>query len=272
MALEVAQAYTRSRQVLTPLRANTGTDLITLYQPGLALPTDRTAGLRYNGYLTNLRARIKVPSLPESTLPNLDTGSTRTDRITAVRNQEWGSPRYELDIFLRTTFTGWLCIATISLLNRPPFYITNLMGFLSDGVAFHLAAESVLACQLRNVGYGLLQGADEVIIFGDVREEAIALPTEGHQVSLTSDSSVTVGTTSQQVLPANGARKTATLTNSSSTQKIYLSYNPVASVGVGLLLYPNGGTLNIDRENFYAGAIAAIADAPGANLLVSEGV
>jgi hypothetical protein len=246
--------------------------LITLYQPGLVLPTDRTAGLRYNGYLTNLRAKIQISSLPESTLPNLSAGSTRSDRLTAVRNQEWLSPRYELDILLRTTYTGWLTIATISLLNRPPYHIVNLMGYFSDNVAFHVAAESVLACRMRNVGFGLLQGSDELVIYGDVREEAIALPQESHQVTVTSDTSMAVGTTSQSVLAANGARKVATLTNSSSTQKIYLSYSPIAQVGTGLLLYPNGGTLNIDRENYYAGAIAAIADAPGANLLVSEGV
>lgn len=273
MNLAVQQAYSRSTQILTSLQAANGGDLITLYQPGLVSPWDRVSTLRFYGYISDLRAKIDIASIPETDLPNVDIGANRTQRITAVRDQEWNAPRYELEILMKTTYSGgWHSIFSVSLLNRLPFYIVDLLGYFSNQVAFSVAADAVLGVRIKDVGYGFLKGDDRITIYGAAKEEALALPTESPEITLTTDSSPTIGETSVTVLPANPHRKVASIVNRSSDRIVYLTYSPIATLGNGFCIYPNGGALNIDQTNLYKGAIAAIADGPGAQLAISEGV
>lgn len=272
MPLGVQQAYNRSAQILQKLGAATGVNPIVIYQPGLVTPWDRTASLRYYGFLTDLRMRISVPSYPEVDLPNLDASSTRTARVSAVRDQEWKSNRCELDLLLKTAYSPWQVLSTVSIINRPPYYVVNVAPYLTDNISFLIASDAVLAVRLRDVGFGLLKGADELVIFGAVREEAIAVPSDGDEIIYTTETTLTIGTSPVTALAANSARKGATLINASPSQTIYLSYSPTAQLGSGLMINPGGGTLNIDSSNLFKGAIAAIADGAGATLLVSEGI
>lgn len=273
MSLAVQQAYARSAQILTTLQAGNGGSLVTLYQPSVVTPWDITASLRFNGYISDLRCRIDINSLDETNIPDLGLQSNRTQRITAVRDQEWNAPRYELEVLMQSTYSGgWHSLFTVSLLNRLPYYIIDLLGYFSNQVAFAVAADAILGVRIVDAGYGFLKGDDRVTIFGAAKEEALALPTESPEIVSTSDATVTVQDVSAVVLPANPARKLATLTNASTNRILYLTYNSTAQVGKGFCLYPNGGTLNIDTANLYRGAITAIADGPNAPLSVAEAV
>lgn len=263
--------YSRAVQILKKLDSQTGGAITVIYQPGVVTPWDRTATLRWDGFLTDLRATVSVPSFPETDLPNLDASSSRTARIVAVRDQEWKSNRCELDLLMKTAYTGWIRLSTISVINRPPFFVVNLAPYLTDQVSSTIAPDAVLAVQLRDVGFGLLKGADFISIYGAVREQSIPVPNDGYEIIATQETTLNVGETTVTALAANPARKVATLINASSDRTIYLSYAPVAQLGQGLQINPNGGVMNIDSTNLFKGAIAAVADGPGATLLVTEG-
>jgi hypothetical protein len=104
-----------------------------------------------------------------------------------------------------------------------------------------------------------------------VREQSIPVPNDGYEIIASSETTLTIADTTVVALAANPARKAATLINASPDRTIYLSYNPVAQLNRGIQINPNGGAFNIDSTNLFKGAIAAVADGPGATLLVSEG-
>ena len=269
---EIQQVYSRSTQILHKLTAQSGDAIQTLYQPGLLTPYDRAPALRFYGFITDLRVNINIQSLAESELPNIDLGTSRTDRVAAVRDLEWNSPRKQLDIYLATsTSAGWVNIATLSLLNRRPFYIVNLLSYVSTNVAFQIANDAKLGVSISDVGYGLLEGNDTVTLFGAAKEEITAIPTESPVITTAQNYGAAITSTSRSVLSANPARKQATFINRSNSETIWLSYAPVAEVGKGLELRPHGGAYEINFSNPYKGAIAAIASG-NANLAMLEAI
>jgi hypothetical protein len=259
MAPTLQQSYSRSVNVLKTFQQNTANSRIVLYQPGLVSPYDRVASLRYYGFITDLRVKIDINSIEESPIPNLDVTSSRTDRITAVRDMEWRSPRKQLDLFLRNSSSDWVNIASVSLLNRMPYYHLNLLGYLSDTGAFCIGNDSALAAQITDVGYGLLGVRDYVSFFGSVREEVTVLADQGTQISFSTDFNWLVSQQSALILPANPNRLQATFINTSLEHEVYLSYNPVAVAGRGITLMRGGGSYEINSSNLYRGAISAVA-------------
>ncbi|MFE4108568.1 hypothetical protein [Almyronema epifaneia] len=269
----ITQAYSRSKQILKTLTEQSGSSIVQLYQPGLVTPWDRTSSLRYYGFITDLRCNIDISSLPESELPDLSAATSRTDRITAVRDLEWRSPRKQLDFLMRDTYSGgWQKIASLSLLNREPYYMINLLAYLSDNVAFMVANDAALGVQVVNVGKGLLEGADKVTVFGAVKEEVTTIPQEASEIVTSQDLSFPVAEQSAIVIPANPARKQLSLVNRSASATVYLSYASLAQIGYGIALYPNGGAYEINQSNLYKGAISAIATGPNALLSGMEAV
>lgn len=272
MVANLVQSYTRSQQILTQVTPDNQTSVITLYQPGLVTPWDRTSSLRYYGFISDLRVNIDISSLPETQIPQLDLGASRTERLTAVKQMEWGSPRYELDMLMKKSNTGWLPVASLSLLNRRPYYLINVLNYLTDQVAFQVANDAVLGIRVRDVGHGLMNGDDRLTFFGAVKEEVSTIPSEFPEITLSQDYFVNVGDTSTIVLPANAGRKQATFVNTSDSHKVFLSYAAVAQLNKGILLYPNGGSYEINLgQNLYKGAITAISE-DTANLSILEGV
>ena len=71
------------------------------------------------------------------------------------------------------------------------------------------------------------------------------------------DISRVVGTSSVQVLAANGSRTEARIANDSLTQIIYIAYGVAAVVGGGIRLNPRGGFVITDTTS----AINAISTA-----------
>lgn len=259
MASTLQQSYSRSVNILKSFQQNTANSRIVLYQPGLVSPYDRVASLRYYGFITDLRVKIDINSLDESPIPNLDVTASRSDRITAVRDMEWKAPRKQLDLFLRNSSSGWTNIASISLLNRTPYYHLNLLGYLSDTGAFCIGNDSVLAAQITDIGYGLLNTGDYLSFFGSVREEVTVLADQGTQISFSTDFNWDVNSESALILPANPNRLQATFVNTSLEHEIFLSYNPVAAVGRGIALMRGGGSYEINSSNLYRGAISAVS-------------
>lgn len=254
----IEQTYSRSTQILSKLNRDSGTDILTVYEPGYVSPHDLVGSTRFYGYITDIRCRVYMDALPEVELPEIQIGDSRTKRITAVRDMEWTSPRKQMNLLLRDSKSGgWVNIASISLLKRPPYYQVNLMQFLSDNVAFAMANDSALGVQIENVGYGLLIANDEVTIWGSVKEELSVLPqnekivthTQSHAWNITEDSSV--------LLASNTDRLLATFVNIGGSNA-YLNFNTDAISGRGITLMPGGGSYEINITNPFKGSISAI--------------
>lgn len=256
------QAYSRTETVITTLTAATGGDLVEIYTPGLSSPLDTVASLRWNGFITGLRAMIDINSIEESAIPRLDVDSSRTDRITAVRDMEWRSARKELELLIRDSVTPWTPIASISLLNRLPYYHVALLPYLGDDGFFNCGNDAVIGARIVNAGYGFLAGDDRVTIFGSVREEALSLPTDAEEIQASDSYQWSLSTVNQIILPPNANRLLVTLVNTSRTHDAYIAYGGVAQRGYGITLVRGGGTHEINLTNLYRGAIAAIADGP----------
>lgn len=271
MGFAPISSYNRTAQILTTINASNATGLTVVYQPGIVNPMDKVQSLTYYGFITSLRAMVKVKSLEEYTLPDIDGGTQRTDRYVAIRESEWGQPRYEMSIFLRTSFVPWTEVARVSIQNRPPFYQTDLLQFLTNQIAFEVANDGMIGVQFRDAGFGFPRDGDEVVLLGSVREEVTILPSEPIEATISSDSQVTVGNQTVVVLPANSSRKSASIVNTSDSGVVFVSFNAIAEVGKGIALYANGGSYEINTTNLYRGALTAISDTAGSTLAISEG-
>lgn len=260
MTLLLEQTYSRSTQILSRLNNGSGSHVITIYEPGYISPYDRVASTRFYGYITDLRCKVDINSLDEAILPEIGIGDSRTKRITAVRDMEWTSPRKQMELLLRSPQSGeWINVASISLLNRLPFYQVNLMQFLTDNVAFAVSNNSAVGVQITNVGYGLLAATDEITIWGAVKEELSVLPDRVKEVTHTQSHRWEVTETSRILLPSNSARLQATFTNTGD-YTVYLNFNTDAQIGRGISLMPRGGSYEINLTNPFKGSISAVVD------------
>jgi hypothetical protein len=258
--MKIQQSISRNVQVLQTMPiANNG--IITIYRLGEVSPYDRVNSLRFYGFIISLRLLVDIDSLSETQLPDLDVATSRTDRLMLLRDNEWKSPRKQLELLLRNSRTPWTRIASVSLLNRVPFYHVDLMPYLCNGVAFEIANNSILAARIIDVGYGLLQGADQVTFYGATKEEITTLPTDSPEISFATPYSWTIHE-KERILPANPNRLQVTLTNKSDTEDIFIGYSNNLTQGREICLKRGGGSYEINLSNLYRGDIFAIAASP----------
>lgn len=262
--------YSRSVTILRQYSSASLGNFQTIYEPGFTTPWDRLPINRYYGFITDLRLKIRINSLPEQELPNLDAEQSRTERLTAVRDMEWLSARYEFGLYLQATGTGPLHIASISLLNRKPFYHVNLLPYFTDNSLINLAADARILGRVENAGYGLLNTNDELVVFGSVKEEVTTLPEDAKQISICQSFGQTIGVAPVQLLPVNANRLQATFVNNHATNRVFLNYGSTAVAGQGITLMPNGGSYEINATNPYKGVISAVASAASTTISFME--
>lgn len=258
--------YSRSTTILKRFTSSSLNQINVLYEPGFVSPWDLLPTTRYCGFITDLRLMVRIQSIDEQELPELEVTATRTERITAVRDMEWGGKRKEIALFIETSSMPPCQIASIALLNRIPYYHVNLMPYFTDNGIINVAADARILAGIKDAGYGLLQGTDEVTVFGSVKEEVTTLPEEPRIIQYCQPHSWTVSTASLQILPTNENRLQTTFVNRHNAAKIYLNYGALAEVGKGICLMPNGGSYEINKTNPYQGIVSAIADTAGATL------
>lgn len=257
MSAGIQQAFSRSVNILQPFQGSFNGGMTIIYQPGLVSPYDRVPSLRYYGFVTDLRMMVDINSIEENTIPDLTVTSSRTERLAAVRDMEWKNPRKQIDFFVQNSYTPWIRIASISLLNRVPYYHINLLSYFSDTGVFNVGNDTVIGAKIINVGYGLLEDSDSVNIFGSAKEEITVLPDQAREISYATDYDWEVTTESRLVLPANPNRLQATFVNSSLEHNIYLSYASEAQMGKGIALIKGGGSYEINASNLYRGQVSA---------------
>ncbi|MEM9118225.1 MAG: hypothetical protein AAGD09_10125 [Cyanobacteria bacterium P01_F01_bin.56] len=264
------EIYNRSVQIIEPITSVNASQITVIYDSGYVSPFDITQAIKFYGFITDLRARIDIQSLPESEIPDIPLGTSRTAKSEIVRELEYGAARYELELLIRNTYSGWMPLFNFSLLNRRPFYVVDLLSYLSNQPAFAMANDAMLGVRVVDVGHGTMQAGDSVNIFGAAREEVTSLPSEGDLITQSSENALIIGTSSEIVLAAAPLRKQAVITNRSETATVTLSYQPIATPDDGIVLYPGGGVYEINRTNLYRGLISAISSEADTNLSMAE--
>lgn len=255
---ELQQTYSRTQQILSSFREGNNS-LQTIYQPSAISPYDRVQTLRFYGFITSLRMRVDINSMVEADIPNLDADTSRTERLTALRDMEWRSPRKQISFFMRTARLDWQPIFDVSLMNRLPYYQVNLLPYLTDNISFDTSNDFMLGAQITDVGYGKLSGEDNVLIFGSVREEITTLPTDSKEISFAQPFSWEINTDSRVILPANPKRQQVTLVNRSLTEEVFINYGSSSQMNRGITLMRGGGSYEINMSNLYRGAISAVS-------------
>ncbi|HEY9663801.1 MAG TPA: hypothetical protein V6C65_35585, partial [Allocoleopsis sp.] len=140
--MAIIESYNRSFNILSRFTNEDGNQIKTIYEPGELTPYDIYTSLRYHGLVTDLRVKVDVSSIAEAGIPDISLLSSPSEKVKAARELEWNSPRKELRLYLATSNQPQCHIATISLLNRRPYYHVNLMPYLSDNGVFNIANDA----------------------------------------------------------------------------------------------------------------------------------
>lgn len=261
----VVESYSRSVNILKPIGSHHESQILEIYRPGLLTPWDRSTTKRFYGFITDLRVKIDVNSIAEMPLPDLDLTTSRMERMTSIRDAEWNSPRMELAILLKTSTCPLTEIASLSLLNRRPYYQVNLMGYLTDNGIFAMANDASLYVRIKNVGWGTLYNRDNVTLFGAVKEECSVIPTSPQEISHSDSYRWQITAENNIILPANPQRKHVVLINKGD-EPIYINYGLIATAEYGITLMPKGGSYELNKTNLYKGILSGIT-ATGTSIL-----
>jgi len=264
------ETYNRSVQIIKPITHENAGQITTIYESGYVSPWDITQSLKFYGFITDLRARIDISSIPETQVPDIPLGTSRTAKSEIIRDLEYGSDRFELELLIENTYQGWMSLFNFSVMNRRPFYVVDLLSYLSNQPAFAMANDARLGVRVLDVGYGTMAPGDSINIFGCAREEVTSLPSEGEIITQSTENQTTIGTSSEIILAQTPLRKQAVIVNRSDTAIITLSYQPIATEGQGIVLYPKGGAYEINRTNLYRGALSAISTEANTPISIAE--
>lgn len=257
------QTYNRNRPLGLKLDSSSADRIITVFENRTDTEDSNylmtAQHVVYNGFVKTLRAKAVINSIPETTLPGLTVEQSRNERLLAMRNVEWQSPRKQLDLYLAETYNNWHHIGSLSLLNIPPFRVVNLMEYFTENIAIELGSTGAIGVGIRDAGYGLLGNGDEVIIFGSSTTEIVVVPNNPKPIESCTDYGWTITPNSELILPAQDDRKQITFTNTGAGT-IYLNLGAAAEVGKGIALMPRGGSYEFNRANNpYNGSIHAVA-------------
>ena len=167
----------RSYSILTTLTSATASTPITLaHIGGQSDPLQSDPNYRgLIGLLSNLRAisYLSAASLAEVALPELNLADSDTDRMVAILNTQWRSPRIHAEILISPDGTNWTAIALVAFLNSGgyPFSLVDLLPYLTSDVAREFPAGIRLGVRLIDAGYGLIKGGDRITFDGNWVEE-----------------------------------------------------------------------------------------------------
>lgn len=228
-----------ARTIRTSLDLNSGTDIIQLTSDSpLVNLNPRHTIISRNKYLKNLKTYASITSLPEVELPDFELEDSETEKLHKVLDIEWGANRKQLNLLFGVE-NDWLSVGETSLLNPSgyPYRIYNLLDLVTDNLAFEMGDSAALAVQIQDVGFGLLQGADKVNIFGSYIEE-IVIDDSTQPITSIFENEVIINSESTLALPSNRNRKYVIVQNN-GINDVYVSLSNLANKG-SIKIRPNG--------------------------------
>lgn len=119
-----------------------------------------------------LELRVRITSSPEYNLPASAIDGTSTD-VTINRDlirSLWDNPRKQLDIWHRIDSNSPLRVrGSLSLLNKGSaelYYLEDFLGVFTTEGTYPLSDTEDIQINLKDCGYGFLQGIDEILFTG----------------------------------------------------------------------------------------------------------
>ena len=138
----------------------------TIFTPKERLWAGQT--IRFSAILESLRLKVAQPSLGAPlALPEGLEDLGQVDAAESYRSWIWAQPRRHLNILMDGVI--W---ATVPLLNRSPFYVINLMPYLSSQSTARIAAGTSLSLAIVDAGFGSISGQDSIVVMGEGVQEA----------------------------------------------------------------------------------------------------
>lgn len=162
----------RNVNILKELNASTGTEIIELYQPGRLNSLDVVANAKYSGFITSLRLTVDITSIDELEIVENDTLADDATIAANAKTTFNNNPKKCLSFFLTNSDTPPVKVVDVFIFNQRPFYYISLLPYFTSASTFDVAPDSIIAIQQRDVGYGLLQYDDRILILGTVIEES----------------------------------------------------------------------------------------------------
>lgn len=118
----------------------------------------------------SLRAVAWIDSLPEVKLPELLIEESKQQQAVKVLNMQWTSGRKQLDLYLLQNQNAYL-LGSLAILHPSgyPYTQYNLMEMLDTvNDKFLISSDFDLGIEIKDAGYGYLDGGDKITIFGSV--------------------------------------------------------------------------------------------------------
>lgn len=258
-----------ARTIRASLDKNSGTNIIQLTSDSPLINLNpRHAIINRNKYLKNLKTYASITSLPEVELPDFELEDSETEKLHKVLDIEWGANRKQLNLLFGVE-DDWLSVGETSLLNPSgyPYRIYNLLDLVTDNLAFELGDNSALAVQIQDVGYGLLQDADKVNIFGSYIEE-IVIDDSTQPITSIFESEIVISSENTLALPSNQNRKYVIVQNNGSSD-VYISLSSLANTG-SIKIKPSGHYEFNTSHVAYYGDISVFSEY-NTSVLVIEG-
>lgn len=260
---DLIQTYNENSVIAVRLTQQTGSNIITIAQSsGITGENDlKRKGdlLIKNTFVKALRCRSRIVSVEQQPLPDLKLTQSQTQRIAAMKDWEYTAPRKQLNLHISNRHNDWMQIASVTLLNIPPYRITNLMEYYTENIAIELGSTGAIGVSLQDVGWGYLQAQDEVVIYGSITNEIVSIPANTEPLQGCQQFGWTINSTSQPILSA-ALRKQLTLVNTGEGV-VYISFGMNAEIGKGITLMPNGGSYELNKTTYpYTGVISAVSD------------
>ncbi|MBE9210230.1 hypothetical protein IQ244_27780 [Nostoc sp. LEGE 06077] len=212
-----------------------------------------------NIFVKNLKAYVKIASLPEANLPDITLEDSNTQALYKSLNTEWSSARKQLDLLVSEDSINWHPVGSISLLNPAgyPYRVYNIMDLYTQNLAIELGKNGRLGVQLKDAGWGLLQSGDTVTIHGSYVKE-ICIDDSPTPINNSVPFNKTVNNEISTILNANPNRKNVIISNESDIN-IYLDLGTLPFLGKGIVLKPYGIFQYSTQEINYKGVITAIS-------------
>ena len=162
----------RNINILREFNASSTTEIIDIYQPGWLNPYDIVTGAKYSGFITSLRLTIDISSIPQ--MQEISTDLLADDvTVNQAANETFsGNSKKCLTVYVRTNDTPMIKLVDLYLFNQRPYYYLDLVPYFTSAGTFDVAADTVISCGLSDIGDGLLQYNDRILVLGTVVEEA----------------------------------------------------------------------------------------------------
>jgi len=221
----------RNVNILHEFNAGTGTSIIEVYQPGWLNSEDVVSNAKYSGFVTSLRLTIDITSINPMSIVESDI----LDNNDVVANNNKETFNYNakkcLSFYMKTANTPLIKIADAYLFNQRPYYYLDLINYFTSAGTFDVAPDATIACQVADVGHGLLQGNDRVMLLGcSVEESPYVEVAPIAQVPIVSRSLANnITDTGGVIVNSNLQRKGIAFFNTSD-KIVYLDTVPIISV------------------------------------------